>query len=164
MATQPTNTSDIVFLQLKWDFKLIDVYTRLGKSKSSSIIISKDKKSKNSPKVYKEFSYIPIHSEDPFMKLDSKQTTICMSLFQMKFHDISTLIATSKKTMTYFLCMTIQKLSSSLQVEYSTSCNTFLLILHFKTTTHIICFQHSQLKMMSISKVVILYFRPIFKT
>ena len=71
MATQPTNTSDIGFLQLKWDFKLIDVYTRLGKSKSSSIIISKDKKSKNIPKVCKEFSYIPIHSEDPFMKLDS---------------------------------------------------------------------------------------------
>ena len=46
MATQPTNTSDIVFLQLKWDFKLIDVYTRLGKSKSSSIIIRKDKKRK----------------------------------------------------------------------------------------------------------------------
>ena len=53
-ATQPTN----VFPMLKWEHKLNQVYSILGKSKSS-IIISKDKKSKNNPKVYKEFSYIP---------------------------------------------------------------------------------------------------------
>ena len=53
-ATQPTN----VFPMLKWEHKLNQVYSILGKSKSS-IIINKDKKSKNNPKVYKEFSYIP---------------------------------------------------------------------------------------------------------
>lgn len=49
---------------LRWEYKLNDVYTILGKSKSTSIIISKDKRSKDktNPKVYKEYSYIASNS------------------------------------------------------------------------------------------------------